>query len=305
MDALKIRQLEKRYDNGVHALKGIDLTVKQGEFFALLGANGAGKSTTIGVLTSLVNKTAGSVSVFGYDLEKQPGLAKAQIGIVPQEFNFSIFARVMDIVVTQAGFYGIPASIARKRAKIVLQQLHLWDKRNSIGKHLSGGMKRRLMIARALMHQPRLLILDEPTAGVDVEIRRATWDFLKKINAQGTTILLTTHYFEEAEHLCKHVAIINHGKIIADSSMHDMVNTLCKESFIFSTTAPLPNNFSLPHYQHHQIDAHSLEITITKKQTLNNVFQQLSQQQVEISSVRNKTNRLEESFLHFTHRAST
>lgn len=230
--ALSIRQLTKTYGNGFQALKGIDLDVAEGDFFALLGPNGAGKSTTIGILSTLVNKTSGSVSVFGHDLDKDPAGLKRCLGVVPQEFNFNQFEKVFDIVVTQAGYYGIPAKIAKERAERYLTQLGLWDKRNEASRMLSGGMKRRLMIARALVHQPRLLILDEPTAGVDIELRRSMWSFLTELNQEGISIILTTHYLEEAEQLCRNIAIIDHGEIVQNTSMRDLLMTLHSETFL-------------------------------------------------------------------------
>ena len=238
MNALVLRQLAKVYKNGIKALKGIDLTVAEGDFFALLGPNGAGKTTAIGIITSLVNKTGGTVEVFGYDLDRQLELAKSCIGIVPQEVNFNMFETVFTIVVNQAGFYGIPRRLAKERAEKYLRQLQLWDRRNSIARALSGGMKRRLMIARALMHEPRLLILDEPTAGVDIEIRRSMWDFLRKINDEGTTIILTTHYLEEAENLCRNIAIIEGGRIIERDTMTNVLRKLQTETFVFNLSDP-------------------------------------------------------------------
>ena len=239
MSALTIRNLTKTYANGVQALKGIDLEVKKGDFFALLGPNGAGKSTTIGVISSLVNKTGGDVSIFGYSLDTQRSLAKKQIGVVPQEFNFNQFEKVFDIVVTQAGFYGIPAPLARERAEKYLRQLGLWDKRDKQSRTLSGGMKRRLMIARALVHEPELLILDEPTAGVDIELRRSMWDFLTRLNEQGKTIILTTHYLEEAESLCRHIAIIDHGIIAENTDMKSLLEQLQVETFVLDLARPV------------------------------------------------------------------
>jgi ABC-2 type transport system ATP-binding protein len=297
MQALVLRQLTKVYKNGIRALKGIDLQVAEGDFFALLGPNGAGKTTAIGIATSLVNKTSGTVEVFGHDMDTQLEAAKSCIGLVPQEINFNMFETPFTIVVNQAGFYGIPRRVAKQRAEIYLKQLQLWERRNSIARSLSGGMKRRLMIARALMHEPRLLILDEPTAGVDIEIRRSMWEFLRGINAQGTTIILTTHYLEEAENLCRNVAIIEGGNIIERDSMQNVLRKLPTEVFVFNlrdprAAAPLMTGFPAV-----LKDPHTLEIEMTKSQSLNDVFAQLSAQGVAVNSMRNKVNRLEELFM--------
>jgi len=298
--ALKIDNLTKTYENGHEALKGISFTVEAGDFFALLGPNGAGKSTTIGILCSLVKKSSGHVSVFGRDLDKNPNAVKELIGVVPQEFNFSIFETPMNIILNQAGYYGIPRSVAKKRADYYLKLLELWDKRNQVARNLSGGMKRRLMIARALVHEPKLLILDEPTAGVDIEIRRSMWTFLQKLNASGTTIILTTHYLEEAETLCKNIGIINKGELIKNTTMSNILNQLCTETFVVDSKLPIPTDFSLPDFKYKKMDDFHMEITVHKNQTLNTLFSALTQANVEISSLRNKSNRLEEQFLQLT-----
>jgi ABC-2 type transport system ATP-binding protein len=297
MQALAVRGLTKTYDNGVQALKGVDLDVEQGDFFALLGPNGAGKTTLIGILTSLVRKTSGSAAVFGHDLDRELELAKSCVGIVPQEMNFNMFETPLTIVVNQAGFYGIPRAVARERAERYLKQLQLWDKRNGIARALSGGMKRRLMIARALMHEPRLLILDEPTAGVDIEIRRSMWEFLKEINARGTTIILTTHYLEEAESLCRNIAIIDHGGIVERDRMANLLRRLQSETFVFNLRAPLSVAPALPAYALTRVDDHTLEAELSKEQNLNALFAELSARGIEIVSMRNKVNRLEEVFM--------
>jgi ABC-2 type transport system ATP-binding protein len=295
--ALQIRGLEKTYGNGFQALKGIDLDVKQGDFFALLGPNGAGKSTTLGIVTSLVNKTDGRVSVFGHNIETDLTNAKLCMGIVPQEFNFNFFEKVEDIVVTQAGYYGIPFSIAKERAEHYLKALGLWDKRDNRARQLSGGMKRRLMIARALVHNPRLLILDEPTAGVDIELRRSMWEFLTKINEEGTTIILTTHYLEEAESLCRNIAIIDQGEIIQNSSMKSLLAKLNNETFILDLDQDLTDLPDLGGLDARLVDEHTLEVDLPKAHGLNSVFAQLTAQNVEVLSMRNKANRLEELFV--------
>jgi ABC-2 type transport system ATP-binding protein len=297
MHALVLRDLVKTYKNGVQALKGINLAVDEGDFFALLGPNGAGKTTAIGIVTSLVNKSSGSVQVFGHDIDKQLEVAKSCIGLVPQEINFNMFEAVQTIVVNQAGFYGIPRGLARRRAEKYLKQLQLWEKRGAIARSLSGGMKRRLMIARALMHEPRLLILDEPTAGVDIEVRRSMWDFLREINQSGTTIILTTHYLEEAESLCRNIAIIDGGKIIVRDSMGNLLRKLQAETFVFNLRNPAATAPSLPGYEVNWVDDHTLEVEMSKEQSLNDIFSQLSAQRVEVASMRNKVNRLEEMFI--------
>lgn len=295
--ALSITQLSKVYSNGFQALKGIDLEVKEGDFFALLGPNGAGKSTTIGITCSLVKKTAGQVSVFGYDIDTHFSQAKKQIGIVPQEFNFPNFERVVDILVNQAGYYGLPKELATERAEKYLKALGLWDKRFDTSRNLSGGMKRRLMIARALVHEPRLLILDEPTAGVDIEMRRSMWAFLKQLNAQGTTIILTTHYLEEAESLCRNIAIINHGEIAENSSMKGLLSQLHKEVVILDAKASLTVPPELTGFDVVLTDEHTLEVEIDKNQSINALFTELTAAGIEIISMRNKANRLEELFV--------
>ncbi len=297
MSALTIRNLTKTYANGVQALRGIDLDVKKGDFFALLGPNGAGKSTTIGVISSLVNKSGGDVSIFGYSLDAQRSLAKKQIGVVPQEFNFNQFEKVFDIVVTQAGFYGIPAPLARERAEKYLRQLGLWDKRDKQSRTLSGGMKRRLMIARALVHEPELLILDEPTAGVDIELRRSMWDFLTKLNAEGKTIILTTHYLEEAESLCRHIAIIDHGIIAENTDMKSLLEQLQVETFILDLARPVSEAPQLEGFQVSLRDAKTLEVAVPKSESLNTLFVELARLDFEVMSMRNKANRLEELFV--------
>ena len=294
--ALEIKGLRKVYAGGVEALKGIDLTVEQGDFYALLGPNGAGKSTTIGIISSLVNKTAGSVKVFGFDIDAHLEDAKTQIGLVPQEFNFNQFEKVEQVVINQAGLYGVPRKEAKVRAEKYLKQLDLWDKRDAVSRTLSGGMKRRLMIARALMHEPKLLILDEPTAGVDIEIRRAMWDFLKNINEQGITIILTTHYLEEAELLCRNIGIIDKGRLIENTSMKGLLGKLTVETFILDLAVDGREPF-LSGYNWQLNDDRSLEVEVQKEQGLNNVFAQLNEQGVRVLSMRNKSNRLEELFV--------
>jgi len=295
--ALSIRQLTKTYGNGFQALKGINLEVAEGDFFALLGPNGAGKSTTIGILSTLVTKTSGLVNVFGHDLDQQPAALKRCIGVVPQEFNFNQFEKCFDIVVTQAGYYGIPARIAKARAEQYLTQLGLWDKRDAPSRELSGGMKRRLMIARALVHQPRLLILDEPTAGVDIELRRSMWSFLTELNQQGVTIILTTHYLEEAEQLCRNIAIIDHGTIVENSSMRELLNKLHVETFLLDLKESLLLAPQLNGYPSQLLDSHTLQVQVDKQQGITELFRQLALQNVEVLSLRNKTNRLEELFV--------
>ncbi|MFJ5401656.1 ABC transporter ATP-binding protein [Pectobacterium sp. CHL-2024] len=294
--ALELAQLTKTYSGGVQALRGIDLNVEAGDFYALLGPNGAGKSTTIGIISSLVNKTAGKVRVFGYDLELDKVNAKRQLGLVPQEFNFNPFETVLQIVVNQAGYYGVKRQDALQRAEKYLKQLDLWEKRNEKAMMLSGGMKRRLMIARALMHEPKLLILDEPTAGVDIELRRSMWGFLKELNAQGTTIILTTHYLEEAEMLCRNIGIIQRGDLVENTSMKQLLAQLKSETFIFDLAAksPLPQ---LEGYVFRLVDTSTLEVDVMREQGLNALFSQLSAQGITILSMRNKANRLEELFV--------
>ncbi len=297
MQALVLRQLTKTYKNGIKALKGIDLEVAEGDFFALLGPNGAGKTTIIGIVTSLVTKTGGTVEVFGHDMDRELEAAKSCIGVVPQEINFNMFETLFTIVVNQAGFYGIPRPLAKQRAEKYLKQLQLWDRRHSIARSLSGGMKRRLMIARALMHQPKLLILDEPTAGVDIEIRRSMWEFLRNINDEGTTIILTTHYLEEAENLCRNVAIIEGGLIIERDSMPNVLRKLQTEVFVFNLSESRTAPPQLAGFEANLTDDHTLEIEVSKGQRLNDIFAQLSSQGIDVNSMRNKVNRLEELFV--------
>ncbi|WP_422126365.1 ABC transporter ATP-binding protein [Thioalkalivibrio sulfidiphilus] len=295
--ALSIRNLTKTYRNGSQALKGIDLDVQPGDFFALLGPNGAGKSTTIGIIASLVNKTAGQVSIFGHDLDREKDAAKACLGLVPQEFNFNTFEPVVEIVVNQAGYYGIPRRQAYERAERYLRELGLWEKRHEMARTLSGGMKRRLMIARALVHEPQLLILDEPTAGVDIEIRRSMWDFLRKINAEGRTIILTTHYLEEAENLCRNIAIIDHGEIIENTTMKGLLASLNVETFVLDLARPLPRLPELPRHTLRWVDELTLEADIRKEDSVNALFTDLAAADVHVLSLRNKTNRLEQLFM--------
>lgn len=295
--ALSIRQLTKTYGNGFQALKGIDLDVAEGDFFALLGPNGAGKSTTIGILSTLVNKTSGSVNVFGHDLDREPAALKRCLGVVPQEFNFNQFEKTFDIVVTQAGYYGIPPRLAKERAEQYLTQLGLWDKRDVPSRSLSGGMKRRLMIARALIHEPRLLILDEPTAGVDIELRRSMWSFLTELNEKGITIILTTHYLEEAEQLCRNIGIIDHGTIVENTSMRKLLGTLHVETFVLDLKQDLTTVPTLHGYPCRLITPHTLEVQVDKDIGITALFGQLALQNIEVQSLRNKTNRLEELFV--------
>jgi ABC-2 type transport system ATP-binding protein len=299
-NALTIKNLSKQYGNGFEALKSVDLTVEAGDFFALLGPNGAGKSTTIGIICSLVNKTGGSVEIFGVDIDKNFSEAKKYIGVVPQEFNFNVFERVIDIVVNQAGYYGIPRSEALPRAEKYLRKLSLWDKRFSPARELSGGMKRRLMIARALIHEPQLLILDEPTAGVDIEIRRSMWEFLQEINQQGTTIILTTHYLEEAEQLCRNIAIIDSGKIVKNTSVKSLLQSLDKETLVLDSIESLPAAVTLVGFDSRRLDGHTLEVDVHKGQSLNDLFIALQACEIDVASLRNKTNRLEELFVSMT-----
>ena len=297
MNALSVRGLTKTYKNGVQALKGVDLEVERGDFFALLGPNGAGKTTLIGIVTSLVNKSGGEASVFGYDIDRDLEAAKACIGVVPQEINFNMFETPHTIVVNQAGFYGIARSVARQRAEKYLKQLQLWDKRDKMSRGLSGGMKRRLMIARALMHEPRLLILDEPTAGVDIEIRRSMWEFVREINARGTTIILTTHYLEEAETLCRNIAIIDDGRIVERDRMSSLLRRLHTETFVLNLRNSLSAAPKLDGYISMLVDDHTLEVEVSKDQNLNDIFSRLTTLGIEVLSMRNKVNRLEEIFM--------
>ena len=305
MSALSLRDVRKTYANGVEALKGISLEVQAGEFLALLGPNGAGKSTTIGIISSLVNKSAGEVSVFGHDLDRARVDAKRRVGVVPQEFNFNQFEKVFDILVTQAGFYGIPAQRATERAEHYLRRLGLWDKRESQSRMLSGGMKRRLMIARALVHDPDLLILDEPTAGVDIELRRSMWDFLTELNGQGKTIILTTHYLEEAESLCRRIAIIDRGQIVENTDTRSLLEKLHVETFVLDLATPLSSLPALAGLDGMTVrlrDARTLEVDVPKTRPLNDLFVALGQNQISVLSMRNKSNRLEELFLRLVER---
>lgn len=297
MLAVNIRALSKTYGGHFEALKAIDLSVEEGDFFALLGPNGAGKSTTIGIITSLVNKTSGTVEIFGADIDRDFSRAKTYLGVVPQEINFSQFETPIEIITNQAGYYGIPRKQALKQAARYLEQLELWDKRNEISRHLSGGMKRRLMIARALVHEPRLLILDEPTAGVDIEVRRSMWAFLEHLNQTGTTIILTTHYLEEAEQLCRNIAIIDQGEIIENTTMKDLLATMHQEVFLLDTETDVPDDLIVSPFQVNQIDKRCLEVIVEKGQGLNALFELLSGRGVKISSMRNRSNRLEELFI--------
>lgn len=301
MKALLIKDLKKIYPPQFAALKGINLEVDQGDFFALLGPNGAGKTTTIGIITSLVNKTSGFVSVFGHNIDGDHEIAKTYIGVVPQEFNFGFFERVIDIVMNQAGYYGISRPIAYERAEYYLTQLGLWEKRNQISRTLSGGMKRRLMIARALIHHPKMLILDEPTAGVDIELRRSMWAFLREINRQGTTIILTTHYLEEAESLCRKIAIIDKGEIIENTTIKELLSRLNTESIILDLKRPLAEAPLIQDCETLLHDDTTLEITFQKKLSLNIIFAELSRDNIEVISMRNKANRLEELFIRLIH----
>ena len=297
MNALSVRGLVKTYKNGVQALKGIDLEVERGDFFALLGPNGAGKTTLIGIATSLVNKTAGSLAIFGHDIDRELEAAKACVGVVPQELNFNMFETPQTILVNQAGFYGIERKVARVRAEKYLKELQLWDRRDKMSRSLSGGMKRRLMIARALMNEPRLLILDEPTAGVDIEIRRSMWEFLRGINEQGTTIILTTHYLEEAETLCRNIAIIDGGQIAERDRMSSLLRRLHTEAFVLTLRNELSAAPKLDGYGVTLVDNHTLEVEMSKEQNLNDIFSRLSGLGIEVVSMRNKVNRLEEIFM--------
>jgi ABC-2 type transport system ATP-binding protein len=297
MDALSIENLRKVYANGVVALKGIDLNVAEGDFYALLGPNGAGKTTAIGIITSLVNKTGGTVRVFGHDLDREREAAKSSIGVVPQEVNLNMFERNFNTLVNQAGYYGVPRRIGRQRAEKYLKALHLWDRRDDIARNLSGGMKRRLMIARALVHEPRLLILDEPTAGVDIEIRRSMWDFLLDINASGVTIILTTHYLEEAESLCRNIGIIDEGRIIENDSMVNIVRRLQREAFVLTLEERLSEAPALDGYTVRLRNELEIEVEVAKGQGLNRLFAELSAHSLHVASMRTKTNRLEELFM--------
>ena len=297
MKALSIRNLKKTYSNGFTALKGVDLEVESGDFFALLGPNGAGKSTAIGIISSLVNKTSGSVSIFGYDLIKDNIKAKSCIGLVPQEINFNQFETVKNIVLNQAGYYGISKKQAKLNTEKCLKQMSLWDKRDTVSRRLSGGMKRRVMIARALVHSPRLLILDEPTAGVDVEIRHSMWEMMKEVNEQGTTIILTTHYLEEAESLCRNIAIINNGVIVENSGMADLLTQVKKDYFVLDIAKPISVIPDIEGYEFELIDSKSLHVAVPKDKSLNPLFEQLSVKNIDVLSMKNKSNRLEQLFM--------
>lgn len=303
--ALKITNLNKTYGKSMHALKGMDLQVEEGDFFALLGANGAGKSTAIGIICSLVNKTSGNVEVFGYDLDTQREKVQEHIGLVPQEFNFNVWEPVMDILINQAGYYGIERTVAIERAEDLLKHLDLWDKRYEQANTLSGGMKRRLMIARALLHNPKLLILDEPTAGVDIEIRRSMWKFLKQLNQAGTTIILTTHYLEEAENMCNNIAIINHGEVVTSTSMKDLLSHLNVETFVLDIKEPITVLPQIEDITLRQRDANTLEADLDKSRSLNFLFEKLSEHNIRVSSMRNKTSRLEELFINLVEKDKT
>ena len=296
-NALEIKDLTKIYKGGHQALKGVSLKVKQGDFFGLLGPNGAGKTTMIGVITSLVNKTSGSVSIYGHDLETDPSAAKAFLGLVPQEFNFNMFDPVIEVVANQAGYYGIERKQAFLRAEKYLKRLDLWDKRRVMARTLSGGMKRRLMIARALVHQPRLLILDEPTAGVDIEIRRSMWQYLREINAAGTTIILTTHYLEEAESLCRNIAILDKGVLIENTSTRQLLNTLHMETFILDIESPITQLPATGTHKMTLVDENTIEAELCRDDSINELFAELSGAGIKVLSMRNKTNRLEELFM--------
>ncbi|MDB4409416.1 ABC transporter ATP-binding protein [Gammaproteobacteria bacterium] len=295
--ALKIHNLEKTYKGGLKALKGVNLEVAEGDFFGLLGPNGAGKTTLIGILSSLVNKSAGHISIFGHDLDTDMAAAKACIGLVPQEFNFNMFEPPIEIVANQAGYYGIERGEAFRRAEIMLKKLDLWDKQKVMSRTLSGGMKRRLMIARALVNHPRLLILDEPTAGVDIEIRRSMWKFLREINDAGTTIILTTHYLEEAESLCRNIAIIDKGELIENTSTRQLLNTLKVETFVFDLESPLTELPEIKTHKLRKIDEQTIEADICRDNTINSLFTELNEHGIKVLSLRNKTNRLEELFM--------
>lgn len=298
MKALSVKQLTKTYSNGITALKGIDLDVEKGDFFALLGKNGAGKSTSIGIICSLINKTAGKVFVFGHDMDTYLAEAKSLIGVVPQEINFNSFEKISHILLNQAGYYGIPRKVAQERMEKYLTEMGLWKMHDQPAIRLSGGMKRRLMIARALMNEPQLLILDEPTAGVDIELRHTLWRFLTQLNQQGTTIILTTHYLEEAEHLCKHLAIIDHGEIIEHANMKSLINRLNVQTLIFDLQHPIKRLPALDGYIHRLVDEITVEIQLHRGQSINDLFHIFSQENIIISGMRNKTNRLEELFIH-------
>ncbi len=298
--ALTISNLKKTYDGGFEALKGIDLSVAEGDFFALLGPNGAGKSTIIGIISSLVRKTSGEVTIFNHNIDKELVKAKRALGVVPQEFNFNQFEKVEDVLTCQAGYYGLSLARSRPRVHHYLKKLGLWDKRDTQSRMLSGGMKRRLMIARALIHEPRILILDEPTAGVDIELRRSLWEFIQEINNNGTTIILTTHYLEEAEQLCRNIAIIDQGEIVENTSMRALLSQLQQESFVLDLREPVGNIPSFAGYRVKKMDSSSLEVEVDKGKGVNELFRQLSDYKIEVASMRNKSNRLEELFVNLT-----
>ena len=297
LSALSIKNLTKVYSNGFKALHGINLEIPHGDFFALLGPNGAGKSTTIGIITSLIKKTSGDICIYGIDIDKDFVSAKKNIGLVPQEINFNTFEPIIEIVTNQAGYYGVPRDISYPEAKKLLKKLGLWDKRQNFSRKLSGGMQRRLMVARALIHKPKLLILDEPTAGADVEVRRLMWDYLKQLNDNGTTIILTTHYLEEAENLCKNIAIIDDGKILENSSMKDFLSQLKNEKFIFYTDNKIENNLYLKDKGFKIIDDTSIEVSLSSDSDINTLINELSNNGIKVKSLKNKTNRLEELFM--------
>ena len=297
VNALELTNLKKTYPGGTKALKGIDLKVEEGDFYALLGPNGAGKSSTIGIIGSLVTKTDGTVKIFGIDPEENQALAKKMLGVVSQEINFSQFEKVIDIVITQAGFYGIPRSIADPKTESILKRLGLWDKRNDQARTLSGGYKRRLMIAKALIHEPKLLILDEPTAGVDIELRREMWSFLKEINANGTTIILTTHYLEEAEQLCRNIGIIDHGEIVENTTMKDLLGRLNVQGFVFDLEEPLDSIPKINGYPLKLLDNSTLVAAIDKSNSINDLFDEFTKLNIKVKSMRNEANRLEELFI--------
>ena len=300
MKALEIKNLTKTYKNNIEALRGIDLSVERGDFFALLGPNGAGKSTTIGIIASLVNKTSGSVSICGIDVDEDFPLAKSKLGVVNQEFNFSQFEKVIDVITVQAGYYGVDFKTATEKAESYLKKLGIWDKRNSIVRELSGGQKRRVMIIKALIHEPELLILDEPTAGVDIELRRSLWDFLIDINKAGTTIILTTHYLEEAENLCRNIAIIDEGQIIENTKMSNLLQQLENQVFSIETNAKLPENFSIEGFDTQVLDENKFTVIVPKDVTINDLFDKSELKTIKVANMKNQTNRLEELFLNLT-----
>ncbi|MDC2989554.1 ABC transporter ATP-binding protein [Gammaproteobacteria bacterium] len=300
MKALEIKNLTKTYKNNVEALRGIDLSVERGDFFALLGPNGAGKSTTIGIIASLVNKTSGSVSICGTDVDEDFPLAKSKLGVVNQEFNFSQFEKVIDVITAQAGYYGVDFKTATEKAESYLKKLGIWDKKDSIVRELSGGQKRRVMIIKALIHEPELLILDEPTAGVDIELRRSLWDFLIDINKAGTTIILTTHYLEEAENLCRNIAIIDEGQIIENTKMSNLLQQLENQVFAIETNARLPENFSIEGFDTQVLDENKFTVIVPKDVTINDLFDKSELKTIKVANMKNQTNRLEELFLNLT-----